>query len=161
MAASYFADLVHRLTPIEVSNGTLYRFVGRMLDFLSKQGGNINSLHWAELKLLTLLGVGPRLLSCVACSSHDLKNSRHTAFSISRGGLLCPTCQAATEGATVPVSHDALAMLRLWQKAPSPLIAKRTTCTDPQQKVIDRILGGFMVFHLESTRSRGIVMDML
>jgi DNA repair protein RecO (recombination protein O) len=161
LAASYFADLVHRLTPVDVSNGALYRFVGRMLDFLSKQGGNINTLHWAELKLLTMLGVGPRLRSCVSCGSHDIQSSRPTAFSVPRGGLLCPPCSTRTGEPIIPVSHDALAMLRLWQKAPTPFIAKRTACTEPQHQTIDRILGGFLAYHLESTRARVIVMEML
>ena len=161
LAASYFADLVNRLTPADVANGTLYRLVGRVLDFLARQGGNINTLHWAELKLLTLLGVGPRLLSCVACGSREFQSARPAAFSIPRGGLLCASCRADTEGSIVPVSQDALAMLRLWQQAPNPLIAKRTTCTEPQHRMMDKLLGGFLTYHMESSRSRDIAMEML
>ena len=161
VAASYFVDLVNRLTPSGVANGTLYRFVGRVLDFLSQQGGSVNTLHWAELRLLNLLGVGPRLLTCVACGRPDPQGTQPVAFSISRGGLLCALCRGDAGDSTVPVSHDALAMLRLWEQAPTPLIAKRTTCTESQHKMVDRLLGEFLEYHLESSRSRDVAMQML
>ncbi len=161
LAASYLTDLVNRLSPSGAAHGNEYRFVGRMLDFLAKQGGDINTLLWAELKLLTLLGVGPRLHACVACGSGMFPTSKPAAFSIPRGGLLCATCRANADGAIVPISHDALAMLRLWQQAPTPLIAKRTSCTEPQHKVMNTLLGGFLAHHLESSRSRDIAMEML
>ncbi len=161
VAASYVADLLNRLTPAGVANGALYRFAGRVLDFLATQGGNANTLHWAELKLLELIGVGPRLLSCVACGSRDFAATEPAAFSIPRGGLLCQKCRSDTEGAILPVSHDTLAMMRSWQEAPTPLMAKRTTCTLQQRTVMDKLLGGFLSYHLESSRSRDIAMEML
>lgn len=161
LAASYFADLVNRLTPPGTANGALYRLVGRVFDFLERQEGNINTVLWAELKLLSLLGVGPRLLSCVSCGCREFPSSQPAAFSISGGGLLCTSCRAKNSGGIIPVNHDALAMLRLWQQAATPLIAKRTACTGAQHKTMDKLLGGFLTYHLESLRSRDILMEML
>lgn len=161
VTSSYLADLLHRLTPAGMANGALYRFAGRMLDFLAAEGGNVNALHWAELKLLELVGVGPSLTACVGCGSREFPGTQAAAFSIPRGGLLCQSCRSQSEGTLIPLQHDTLAMLRGWQETHTPMIAKRTMCTPPQRKVMDKLLGGFLAYHLESSRSREIAMEML
>lgn len=161
VTASYLADLLHRLTPAGVANGALYLFAGRVLDFLADKGGDVNTLHWAELKLLELVGVGPSLTACVGCGSREFPSTRMAAFSIPRGGLLCQSCRGQSEGHLIPLQHDTLAMMRGWQVTPTPMIAKRTSCTLPQRAVMEKLLGGFLTYHLESSRAREIAMDML
>jgi DNA repair protein RecO (recombination protein O) len=161
LAASYFADVLHRIPETDAPNLSLYRFAGRMFDFLAKQDCSVNALYWAELKLLSMLGVGPRLLSCVACGSSSIPVSGPTSFSIPRGGLICDSCRVGAKDEIIPVNQDTLAMLRQWQQASTPLIAERTACSDHQNGMIDKILTNFMTYHVESSTSRSVALAML
>jgi DNA repair protein RecO len=160
MGASYLADLLNRLTPAGVANARLFSFAEHTLDFLNHYGINAGVIHWAELKLFHLLGVGPQFSTCIACGAKSASSSRPALFSISRGGVVCPACRSERDLCVQDVSHDVLTMLKTWMGAESPLIALRTVCSPPQAEIIDRLLGGFLVYHLESSfRARQIVLE--
>lgn len=159
--ASYVCDLLNRLTPPGAAQLALFDWANRTLDFLSDQGVTGSVLNWAELKLLKLLGVGPTLSACLACGAREFPGDRPAAFSISRGGLLCATCRSPQESLVIPVSHDALAMLRGWSEADTPIIARRTACTPGQSRTANKLLGAFMHYHLESSLARDIALGMI
>ena len=161
VGASYLCDLLNRLTPPGGAHPVLFDWTNSTLDFLSGQGVTETVLNWAELKLLELLGVAPKLSGCLVCGSNAAAEDRPIAFSISRGGLICPTCRKAADSLILSVPPDVLAMLRAWEGADSPLMAKRTACTPAQARMANRLLGAFIHYHLETSRSRDIAMGMI
>jgi DNA repair protein RecO (recombination protein O) len=161
MGASYICSLLNRLTSPGASQPALYDWANRTLDFLSEQGNSRLVMNWAELKLLKLLGVGPTLSACLACGTRAFPGDRPVAFSISRGGLLCAACRNPADTLVIPVTHDALAMLRGWADTDTPIIAKRTACTPHQSNTANKLLGAFMHYHLESSLARDIAMGLI
>ena len=161
LGASYLCDLLNRLTSPGAAQPALFAWAENTLDFLSGQGATETVMNWAELKLLKLLGVAPKLQGCLACGSKSFPIDRPATFSISRGGLLCASCASSRDSVVMNVTHDAIAMLRGWEESSTPLIAKRTSCTPRQADVATRLLGSFMHYHLESSRSRDIALGLL
>jgi len=139
----------------------VYRFAWQILDFLAAKGCSLTVAHWAEIRLLKLLGVAPQVADCVACGKALPKAGSAVGFSVPRGGLLCRECQPVSAQGILPLSDDVLAMLRTWQETPSPTIALRTACTTDQHASLDRLLGAFVDYHLESSRARRIALDLL
>lgn len=161
VGASYLCDLLNRLTPSGGAHTHLFDWANSTLDFLAKQGATETVLNWAELKLLELLGVAPKLSGCLGCGTTTLPANRPVSFSISRGGIICATCRKTAEDLIISVPLDVLSMLRGWESAATPLMAKRTNCTTAQAKTANRLLGTFIHYHLESCRSRDITMGLV
>lgn len=160
VCASYLCDLVVRLTPHAARQTGLSAFLGGVLDFMEEQGATMPVLHWAEINLLRLLGVAPKLAACVACGIKP-SDDRHIAhFAVARGGIVCAKCRAHTAGPVLPVSPDVLAMLRSWQNASSPRMAQRTTCTPEQERAVSALIAAFLHYHLESSSARDIAMGL-
>lgn len=161
LGASYICDLISRLCPPGASHSGLFEWAEDTLDFLEKQGTTLTVINWAELKLLKLLGMAPKLSGCLACRNRITPDSSALLFSIPRGGLLCGRCKGSGEELCVPLTHDVLAMIRGWEATETPVMAKRTACTPQQAKSAERLLGAFIHYHLESSRSRDIVAAMV
>lgn len=159
--ASYLCDLLNRLTPPGASHPALFEWAEQTLDFLTSHGASEAVMNWAELKLLRLLGMAPKLSGCLTCGSLTWRENQPPFFSIPRGGLLCQSCKTDHDTLTLRMPHDVLAMLKGWEATPTPLMAKRTVCQPRQSKTATQLLGAFIHYHLESARSRDIVADLL
>lgn len=159
--ASYVADLVNRLTPSDTPHERLFRLTEVILDFLSREGISQPVIHWAELRCLEHLGVGPHLTACLSCGAHN-NADRGMFFAPARGGLICSSCRSDRDNWILPVGGDTLAMLRTWEKAATPRIALRTVCSEIQAETAQRLLGAFLEYHLEiPLLSRDIALGML
>lgn len=158
--ASYICDLLNRLSPPGASCPALFAWAEETLDFFATHGVTETVVHWTELKLLKLLGMSPMLSGCTRCNGR-IEPGGAALFSVDRGGLLCPSCDEARSAITIKVSRDVLAMLRGWERSENPMMARRTTCTPAQMHEAGRLLGGFLGYHLESTRSREIIRQLL
>jgi nitrogen-specific signal transduction histidine kinase len=83
-------------------------------------------------------------------------------FAYIRGGWLCPDCNQRDGGEHTPLPPDVLALLVSWQRAPSSRSARTTRLTARQQADAERLLGLFMVHHLEQPLTgRAIALDLL
>ena len=162
MAASYLCDMLNHLTPSGAAQTGLYDFADVALDFLSGHGASSAIVHWHEIKLLHLLGFAPQLSTCLKCGRNDFSPFPSVSISFPRGGILCPDCHANQPSPGIKITHDALSMLRIWQTSSSPILAKRTACTAQQSELVERILGRFLDYHLDtSPLSRTIMMEAL
>lgn len=160
--ASYLCDVLNRMTPTGSPQMPLFNFSGRFLDFVVAHGVSPAILHWSELRLFHLLGVAPQLNSCRSCGTSQFHVDEPLWLSMSRGGVICAQCKRAERDALLAVTPDVLAMLRAWQEASSPLIARRTTCTEGQRGMMSSILGDFLRYHLESSsRARDIALNLV
>lgn len=158
IGASYVCDLLSRLTPPGAEHAALHAWAEALLDFLETQGVTKSVLNWAELKLLKLLGMAPKLGACLACRNRLPSDEGPAFFSIERGGLVCtPCCRTAPEALAAPLAQDVLAMLRGWENTETPILAKRTHSTPIQSESAGKIIGAFMHYHLlETSRARDI-----
>lgn len=87
--ASYFVDLVDKLTEEHEKNTYLYQLLVETLQFL-EDGKDADILtRLFELKLLHIGGYRPELNQCVICSRTD----GDFGFSVVEGGLICERCK--------------------------------------------------------------------
>lgn len=159
--ASYLCDLINRMSHPGTPLPEIYECASETLDFLDRFGSSPSVLYWAEIRLLRMFGVAPRLGTCVGCDKAIAADETPASFSVPRGGLLCGKCVSRTTGNVYAMSADVLAMLRTWQRAATPRIAFRTAITEEQRNTIDRIVGAFVEQHLESSGARRITLDLL
>jgi DNA repair protein RecO (recombination protein O) len=161
MGASYLCELLNRLAPSDSAQPALYAWSTGVLDFLAQRSASLTVMHWAETQLLTLLGVGPQLSRCLACGTRTFPADQPVTFSIARGGLLCGACRTPADPLTLPLPHDVLAILRGWEQTATPLMAYRTACTQAQANLVDKLLGGFLHYHVEHSRAREIALELI
>ena len=160
-AASYFADVVARVTLPDAPQPPLFRLLETMLDELAVEGVTEAMLYWFELKMLEALGLQPRLDVCLDCGAALLPTIRQPSFAMARGGLVCATCAAHGEGGE-PVMSDALAMLAGWQVSGSPRAARLTQCATRQLGAMEALLGRFLQTHVDVLpASRAIALNVL
>jgi len=167
--ASYFTELVARISPLYAPHPELFRLLDMALDYFADQSALELGLFWFELKLMKVMGLSPHLKECLLCH-HPLKTDdslptearrakagRQTAsavreasvFSCVRGGVLCKTCAPSAGAEALPITPDILGMLRFWQSSRSWRSAQSAACTSRQTRELERIMGLFMQYHLE------------
>lgn len=161
-AASYLSDLASRVSPPNAPHPEVYDLLDAGLDVLAAGGVNTAFLFWMELRVAGALGLAPRLRRCLECGQELRPGARTSHFSYARGGILCGRCgpQAAEGAARIPA--DVLAMLIGWQRAKTPQGALGTHCTARQMSEIERLLGLFLEYHLDTRLpARAIALDVL
>jgi len=120
----YILELIDSFTVEGGENRPLFDLLLDILNQLNESNSNEAILRYFELHLLHHLGYRPQLRRCVNCDS-PLKPVVNF-FSPSKGGLLCPHCnseenhryeqtEAISLKPTLPLSVEALKVLRLWQ----------------------------------------------
>ncbi len=161
-AASYLSDLLFRVSPPDAPHANLFGLLDEGLDHLANEGGTAAYVYWFELKLLEALGLAPRLRHCLDCRRELPPGARPLRFSYARGGILCPQCVREDIEHSVGISPDTLAMLTAWQRARTPHAAFRTLGTPRQIGDIERLLGLFLHYHLDTALpSRNVALSML
>ena len=160
LTASYLCDLLSRLTSPGAACPALFAWADKTFDFLARHGTSETVLNWAELKLLTLLGIAPQLNNCIQCGEKAFPPDRPVNFSIPRGGLVCESC-LLDPSQTLPLAHDILGMLRGWENTATPAMAKRTICTPIQSATANNLLNYFFHYHLHHSRARDIAFALI
>ena len=112
--ALYLVDLVGNFTPEESSNHPLYQLLLNALGWLEESNQHGLLLRYFEMRLLHHTGYRPEVYYCVQCRA-ELKPKDHL-FSPSLGGIICPDCLTLSESTVVPVSLDALKVVRFLQR---------------------------------------------
>jgi len=88
--AVYFIELLDFITPVGEKNAEMYDLLLNSLELLSSNASPKRVARIFEIKMLSILGLMPRLSSCANC---DKKVSGpRIRFSFSSGGLLCESC---------------------------------------------------------------------
>ena len=108
--AIYIAELVDGFSVEHSSGYTLYRLLLNTLAHLDRAERPDLLLRHFEMHLLALSGFRPELYSCVECRS-TLEPADHL-FSCANGGVLCPNCRVASGQALLPISINAMKVLR-------------------------------------------------
>lgn len=163
VCASYVCDLVHRLTPIGAPQERLFRFLELCLDTLGSRPAALSGriLHWAELRMMGLLGMAPRLSCCSVCGRTSSPEAPLNVIAIATGGAVCGGCRSRADGPFISLGLDSIAILRSWQEAETPERAQRTSCNADQRVNIGKTLGALLTYHLELPPGREIALDLL
>ena len=108
----YVLELIDLFTVENSENRSLFDLLLDVLHQLCQANNREILLRYFELHLVDYLGYRPQLRRCVSCNS-PLKPVANF-FSPGQGGVLCPHC-SQKELISLPLSVDALKILRLWQ----------------------------------------------
>jgi DNA repair protein RecO (recombination protein O) len=109
-AALYAAELVREMTPPEESQPQLFDLLLGTLRALGGGEAVQPTLLAFEARLLGLTGYAPMVAACVACGTDRLTRAT-AAYSVARGGVLCPACRVQ-DPKSVGVPRSALAALQ-------------------------------------------------
>jgi len=162
LAASYFVDLVLRVTEPGYPNPKLYDLLEQGLSGLDEHGMYIPVVHDFELQLLDLLGLTPQFSQCVGCDSALKAAEESTRFAVSKGGLFCNDCSDRDRVSGLKLSRVAVNTLKAWQRTNSSNMAMRTKVRPEEAKEIRFALGHFLRYHLDMTlESRRLMFDLL
>lgn len=163
VCASYLCDLVQRLTPPGSPQEALYPFISGALDALCEPQPEVPKriLHWAELNLMGLLGMAPRLDRCTACGRQGSLDEPLNVISVPRGGVVCMGCRPTADEPLIPLDRGTMAILRTWQAAATPTPARRLVCSPEQRTGIEKVLGALLTYHLEYSPGRQIALSLL
>jgi DNA repair protein RecO (recombination protein O) len=115
--AIYVAELVDGFTIDNSANYELYLLLVNSLSWLESTDNTDLLLRYFELHLLEVSGYRPELVNCVECNTR-LEPGDHL-FSGSSGGMLCPECRVNSEESLIPVSLNAMKVLRFLQRETS------------------------------------------
>lgn len=115
--AIYMAELVDGFTIENSANYELYLLLVNSLAWLESTDNADLLLRYFELHLLEASGYRPELVNCVECGTR-LEPGDHL-FSGSSGGMLCPKCRLTSEESLIPVSLNAIKVLRFLQRETS------------------------------------------
>jgi len=143
-AASYAAELIDTLLPVEEQNLEIYELMQAFLKSLQTTADVSKLVQTFQIKILSLSGFRPHLETCVRCSNNVADSPR---FSLRLGGLLCGVCKDTTGEAT-PISLGAVASILHIQKNNWDS-AQRLGMAPFIKKELKYVLNHFLVFHLE------------
>ncbi|OGW75902.1 MAG: DNA repair protein RecO, partial [Omnitrophica bacterium RBG_13_46_9] len=113
--ATYFIELLDFVTQPGEKNPELYDLLLDSLEFLCSNASPKRVARIFEIKMLSILGLMPRLRSCVNCDKE--LGGREARFSFSSGGVLCEACFGADRTAR-PVLAGTIKFISHIEEAP-------------------------------------------
>jgi DNA repair protein RecO (recombination protein O) len=148
---AYMVELLDRFTPDGEENPEMYQLLRQGLGWAATAVELGLAARYYELHLLGLAGYQPQLRRCAVCT-RDLEPVDQY-FSISAGGVICPSCaenRAASLGPSgrQPLSLGALKLLRFMQSSPYSKVAALSVSARTQTEV-EYLLGRYITDTLE------------
>lgn len=145
-AAYVLAELVDRFLEEKDENPLLYQLLLNALGWLEQGDPPALLLRFFELKLFGYIGYQPQLFYCQSCDKDVQAIDQY--FSISEGGIICPTCKNKKKPVPhVPISLHALKVLRFMQRSEWDTI-RRLRLNQQLANELERLLQRYGVFHL-------------
>lgn len=144
-AASYCADVVYRALPFDSPAPGAFTLLAGTLDALASGEPPLSLLQWFDLSFLKILGLQPRLDTCLSCGRSGAGTAlRHLA--IPRGGLMCDACAERESGEHVRIAPEIVRRLGELQGFPRP--AGIPSVSRAEETQVQGILGRFLSYHL-------------
>ncbi|MBE9565450.1 MAG: DNA repair protein RecO [Proteobacteria bacterium] len=142
--ACYACEMVDALLEEQQADSRIFDLLLATLDGLDRGGDPSTLVHGFELKLLTGLGYGPELDTCVSCGASI--GAARVGFSAAQGGVVCGRCLRAQGAAALPPA--ALEAMRELLRLPPQELAKRRL-SKPVRQRLDSLLRAFVDYRLE------------
>lgn len=143
--AAYFAELLNCVTMAGDKNIKLYELLQDCLNLLSGKASPKRVARVFEIRVLSALGLMPRLKDCAVCGKKTVKGQ--AGFSISSGGILCDACRKKTKG-TKPILAGTVNFMADIESLPFDK-ARQIKVSKSVGKEVERLLGSFMDYHLD------------
>jgi len=148
--ALYLLALVDLATPLDHPQPGLLDLLLTTLHALQEVEGEPaldRTLRWFEVRLADALGYCPQVGVCALCGA-DLAPGRH-AFAPSAGGAVCPGCRPRVPGAVLPLSVNALKVLRFLVGAGERAV-RRLRLRGPVAEEVQGLLRAYLEAVLEA-----------
>ncbi len=150
----YIIELIDQFTAEHLENYPLFQLLLRTLDDLCQKANNELIQHYFEMHMLTACGYCPQLRQCVSC--HRPLEPVSNFFSVSAGGVLCPSCGRDQSGTQV-LSVNALKVLRLLQGERNDIVHRLKLNPDLSLE-LRRAIGNYIKYLLErEVKSEGFL----
>ena len=139
--ALYLAELVDGFTVEQSPSLRTYQLLLDALTALDTSESVGTLVRCFELHLLVHSGFGPELRDCVECRK-TLDPGDHL-FSCERGGALCRQCRTTSAEALLPLSLNAMKILRFFEREPLSR-AVNLSVSGPLLGETERLLGTYV-----------------
>lgn len=144
--ANYIAELVDKFTfDGDQHLQDLYQLTHDTFQRLCDDPDPRLVVRYFEVHMLDIVGFRPELNECVI--THDAIIAQDQFFSHADGGVVCPNAQHLTTG-LIPVTMDALKLLRHLQRSPYKLVRDLRIAPKIHHEV-ERLLLGYIGYLLE------------
>lgn len=146
--ASYAAELTDRLTEQgEDDQQRVFNLLDGTWARLCTETDLRLSIRYFEIQLLTLAGFRPELNECVLNREPILPENQF--FSIHEGGVVCPRCASRMSSSLIPVSMNALKLLRNLQRAQKFSIVQKLSIPAELHEEVERLMVAYLSVLLE------------
>lgn len=152
----YLAELLDGFSSDNLSNPELFELFVNTLKHLDENQYPMLLMRYFEAKLLVYSGFGPELYICVMCG--DLLNPINHYYSLSDGGILCPTCKLNATTVTHPISMNTIKVIRYLQREKYNDISKLTLSASILKET-EKILRDYIRYILEKDLKSAAFMD--
>jgi DNA repair protein RecO (recombination protein O) len=122
----------------------LYHVLLQVLTAINEKGLNPLFIRYFEVSLLANLGYKPELSHCLSCN-RKAEASFH--FSLSEGGLICPTCNGENSS-VINISGETLGLLRLLSEGSFQTLP-RVKASPGGLIQLERLLESYLEYHLD------------
>jgi DNA repair protein RecO (recombination protein O) len=128
----YLSELIDAFTADGEESSQTFNLLRNTLDQLAQGAKSDTVLRYFEIHILEIAGYRPQLHQCANCGT--LLRPVQNYFSSSQGGALCADC-SYEEPIVIPLSLNALKVLRLWQNCDFNTASKVTVKQDLAQEL--------------------------
>jgi DNA repair protein RecO (recombination protein O) len=142
--ATYLVELLDSVTGLADPHQDVFDLLLRSLQLLAGDASGRRVARIFEIKLLSLLGIMPRLGICVNCGSAVDPSAR---FSLRHGGLICKAC-LASDTAAAPIMPGTAKFIEHIQDLSFDRVA-RVRVSERVGKDLELILRRFLDYHIE------------
>ena len=143
--AIYFIELLNFVTSLGDKNTKLYELLLNTLELLSSKASPKRVARIFEIKLLSILGLMPRLKTCASCDKRIEK--QRVRFSLSSGGVLCEACFSSDKMAR-PILAGTINFISHIEELPFDRI-KHIKVAKRVGGEVERLLLSFINYHLD------------
>lgn len=145
--ALYMAELVDGFSIENSGNLPLFQLLLHTLDWMGRAENPDLLLRYFEMRLLHYSGYSPELVNCVECRAW-LEPGDHL-FASGSGGMLCPTCRVNSEDVMIPVSLNAMKVLRFLQREREFNTVEGLKVLPPRMAEIERMMRTYIRYLAE------------
>ncbi|MDD3087170.1 MAG: DNA repair protein RecO [Candidatus Omnitrophica bacterium] len=154
--SAFMMELISAVMQPEDKNEDIFNLALNALKELETTGNPDKIATIFKIKMLSLSGFKPHFDSCVYCSSRIMGQSK---FSLSMGGLLCPSCFFKDSSARSIFRGTIASILHIER---NDFKTNLNLGLNPQiKRELDAILNAFLNFHLERELKSQRVMNKL
>ncbi|WP_100398308.1 DNA repair protein RecO [Bacillus sp. FJAT-44742] len=148
--ASYFVEMVDKLTEEKERNPYLFELLLQLLQYLNEEMDEEVLMRIFETKMTAVAGIKPELDHCASCQSKEGEFS----FSVKEAGFLCRQCVHIDEK-KIPISQQTVRLLRLFfymDIARLGTVSLKQETKDQLKTVLETYYDEYSGLHLKSKR---------